>query len=68
MISYDNHCRLWVLTRIYYRYLGQEVDQARYEQAIKKIESTFDVYEGMLSRQKYLAGDVRTPLSSLSVR
>jgi len=46
--------------------MGKESDEARYEEALKKLESALDIYEELLSKQKYLAGDVRVDLHSTS--
>jgi glutathione S-transferase len=40
------------------RYYGRQEDQAEFQQAVKKIETTLDVYETILGNRKYLAGDV----------
>jgi len=39
--------------------MGGETDEALYEEALTKLESALDIYEGLLRKQKYLAGDVR---------
>jgi len=36
---------------------GREPNEARYEEAVKKLESALDAYETILAKQKYLAGD-----------
>ena len=38
----------------------QQPDQARLEENIKALEAKLDAYETILSKQKYLGGDVRT--------
>jgi glutathione S-transferase len=47
------------VSQIYgFRYLGKETDEARAQEYITKINEKLDGYEAILSKQKYLAGDV----------
>lgn len=39
------------------RYLGKPADEAKIDAWMKSLEKTLDVYENVLSKQKYLAGD-----------
>jgi glutathione S-transferase len=41
------------------RRYGREPNQERYEEAVKKLESALDVYDAILAKNAYLAGDVR---------
>lgn len=50
---------------IYTRYRGLTSDPAVFEQSITELRSKLDGYEAILSKQKYLAGDVRRSLLQL---
>ncbi len=41
-----------------------EWSEAVYKEALERLERCLDVYDGILARQKYIAGDVRFPSSS----
>lgn len=47
--------------RFYYKL---EYDQSIVDQALKEIDDKMVVYDKILSKQRYLAGDVRFPISS----
>lgn len=47
-----------------FRYQGLKTDENRASEHIKNLEEKLDVYDVILSKQRYLAGDVRSPLSS----
>jgi glutathione S-transferase len=40
--------------------MGFEINKAQLEESLKMLSATLDVYEAILGKQKYLAGDVRT--------
>ena len=46
---------------IHSRYRGLEPDQAVLEGHLRELRAKMDVYDKILSKQKYLGGDVRTP-------
>jgi len=48
-------------------YLGREGGEALYEQALRKIENTFDIYDAILTKQEYLAGCVCNVSTSLEI-
>ena len=50
------------------RYLGLTPDLAVYEKHIADLSAELDVYDKVLSKQKYLAGDVGQFLSDSSRR
>jgi glutathione S-transferase len=47
-----------ILTRVYWRYRGLAPDEALVKGYLEKIDNTFNVYEQILSKQRYIAGDV----------
>jgi hypothetical protein len=53
---------VWILlkTRLYviFRFRGLEADEARVKEHTEKFGMKLDGYEAILSKQKYLAGDV----------
>jgi len=57
---FDVHANVVLQEKFLKKYQNQEFDEARYAQALKKIESTLDVYDAILCKQKYLAGDQLT--------
>jgi len=46
------------------RYYGLETDQAVLDQHVKDLSVKLEVYDQILSKQRYLAGDVRTYILS----
>ena len=48
------------------RKLGETADEKVVQAAIAKFEEKLDVYERILSKQKYIAGDVSLSSSRLS--
>jgi hypothetical protein len=44
--------------RVFKLYRGQTPDEERVKELIPQLESKLDAYDGILGRQKYLAGDV----------
>jgi glutathione S-transferase len=46
------------------RYYGLETDQAVLDQHVKDLSVKLEVYDQILSKQRYLAGDVRTCIFS----
>jgi glutathione S-transferase len=49
---------------LYKKVHGQPIDEERVKSLLPVLESKLDVYEVILSKQKYLAGDVRTVRST----
>ena len=47
------------------RYMGLKPDQAVFDDLIKSLSARLDVYEVILSKQKYIAGNVRLLFLSL---
>lgn len=47
---------------------GETADEANYERQLALLDSKLDVYDGILSKQKYLAGNVCVYLTSNCVR
>jgi glutathione S-transferase len=47
-----------LIERVFKQYRGQTADEERVKQLIPQLESKLDVYETILGKQKYLAGDV----------
>jgi glutathione S-transferase len=45
--------------RVFKLFRGQTPDEERVKELIPQLESKLDAYDGILGRQKYLAGDVR---------
>jgi hypothetical protein len=45
--------------RVFKPFRGQTPDEERVKELIPQLESKLDAYDGILGRQKYLAGDVR---------
>ena len=43
------------------QYIGEATNEERVKELVPQLESKLDVYEGILGRQKYLAGNVRSP-------
>ena len=43
-----------------YIYFGKEINEAAAAELISKLDAKLDGYEAILSKQKYLAGDVRS--------
>ena len=49
----------WVIAEPFFsRFLGIETNEALYEKAIADLSKKLDVYDKILAKQKYLAGDV----------
>jgi len=46
-----------LVERVFKQYRGQAADEERVKQLIPQLESKLDVYETILGKQKYLAGD-----------
>ena len=46
--------------RIIKQYIGETMNEERVKELITQLESKLDGYEAILSRQKYLAGNVRS--------
>lgn len=44
----------------FFRKMGEVADQKVVDEAIAKFEGTLEGYERILSKQKYIAGDVRS--------
>ena len=42
------------------QYIGEATNEERVKELVPQLESKLDVYEGILGRQKYLAGNVRS--------
>jgi len=48
---------------VFKQYRGLPADEERVKELIPQLESKLDVYEVILGKQKYLAGDVRGAIS-----
>jgi hypothetical protein len=55
---------IWRLTVTMFSYYGKKTDEALVEEYTKKLSMKLDGYEAILSKQKYLAGEVGELINS----
>ncbi|KAF8904531.1 glutathione S-transferase [Mucidula mucida] len=58
--NFDVHVQAAARERFLKPMLGMEWSEAVYKEALERLERCLDVYDGILARQKYIAGDVLT--------
>jgi len=61
--QFDPIARGIIVERVFKHYRGLPADEERVKELIPQLESKLDVYEVILNKQKYLAGDVRAAVS-----
>ncbi|KJA19736.1 hypothetical protein HYPSUDRAFT_44020 [Hypholoma sublateritium FD-334 SS-4] len=55
--SFNEHVEKIVAEKVWKRFRGETADEANYERHLALLDSKLDVYDGILSKQKYLSGN-----------